>query len=289
MASRLPTCVLTVASLTNRAAAISVLLPPRASSTSTSRSRAVSEASRAGEGAASGGRRANASIRRRVTVGASSALPAAAARTAAIRSARGESLSRKPLAPARSASYTYSSRSKVVSMTTLGGVRSARAAGEPPGGLEPVHARHADVHQHHVGVVGVRRGQRRLAVGGLPHHRDAVGGLQDDAESRADQFLVVDHQHPDQVATGSRAVTAKSSSPRLPRGPGEAVRLGSWDRADGQVAAAGGHPFGDPGQPEAGPGQQRTRPVKPQAARTRRSRYRCPPPGTAVRNRSRSP
>ena len=37
-----------------------------------------------------------------------------------MRSARGESLSRNPLAPARSASYTYSSRSKVVSMTTLG-------------------------------------------------------------------------------------------------------------------------------------------------------------------------
>jgi len=79
------------------------LLAPRASHVSTSRSRAVSEASRAGEGVVSGGRRANTSIRRRVTDGASRALPAAAARTAAIRSARGESLSRKPLAPARPA------------------------------------------------------------------------------------------------------------------------------------------------------------------------------------------
>src|SRR5439155_17300 len=84
----------------------------------------ITEDGGAGEGAAAGGRRANASIRRRVTVGASRALPAAAARTAAIRSARGESLSRNPLAPARSASYTYSSRSKVVSMTTLGVARS---------------------------------------------------------------------------------------------------------------------------------------------------------------------
>jgi hypothetical protein len=120
LASRLPTCVLTVASLTNKVPAISVLLPPRASSTRTSRSRTVSEASRDGAGMVCGGRCANASIRRRVTVGASMALPAAAARTAAMRSARGESLSRNPLAPARSASYTYSSRSKVVSMTTLG-------------------------------------------------------------------------------------------------------------------------------------------------------------------------
>jgi len=124
LARTLPTCVLTVASLTYSAAAISVLLPPRATSTSTSRSRAVSEARRAGEGAVSGGLRANASMRRRVTDGASKALPAAAARTAAIRSPRGESLSRKPLAPARSASYTYSSRSKVVRITTFG-------AGEP--------------------------------------------------------------------------------------------------------------------------------------------------------------
>ena len=75
-----------------------------ASSTSTSRSRAVSEASRDGAGAVAGGRRANASIRRRVTDGASRASPAAAARTAAMRSARGESLSRNPLAPDRSAS-----------------------------------------------------------------------------------------------------------------------------------------------------------------------------------------
>ena len=58
----------------------------------------------AAAGAVSGGRRANASMRRRVTDGASMASPAAAARTAAMRSARGESLSRNPLAPARSAS-----------------------------------------------------------------------------------------------------------------------------------------------------------------------------------------
>src|ERR1700733_5060001 len=52
------------------------------------------------------GRRANAPMSPRVTDGTSSSSPAAATRTAAIRSARGASLSRKPLAPARSASYT---------------------------------------------------------------------------------------------------------------------------------------------------------------------------------------
>ena len=96
LASRLPTCVLTVASLMNRAAAISVLLPPLARSTSTSRSRAVSEASRAGEGEVSGGLRANASMRRRVTDGASRAWPAAAARMLA-RLARPDP--RSPLGP----------------------------------------------------------------------------------------------------------------------------------------------------------------------------------------------
>src|SRR6266568_1106041 len=80
LASTWPTCVLTVASLTNRATAISALLRPRATCSKMSRSRAVSDASSDGDGAKAGGRRTNASIRRRVTVGASSALPAAAGR-----------------------------------------------------------------------------------------------------------------------------------------------------------------------------------------------------------------
>ncbi len=65
------------------------------------------------------GRRTNASITRRVTPGASSDSPAATTRTAAASSSAGASLSRKPEAPARSASKTYSSRSKVVSTSTL--------------------------------------------------------------------------------------------------------------------------------------------------------------------------
>ena len=64
------------------------------------------EASRDGEGALSGSFRANCSMRRRVTDGARRASPAAAANTAAIRSWRGASLRRNPLAPARNASYT---------------------------------------------------------------------------------------------------------------------------------------------------------------------------------------
>jgi hypothetical protein len=57
--------------------------------------------------------------------------------------------SRKPLAPAASAAYTYSSRSKVVSMRIHRAVR----AGEPAGRLDVVQSRHPDVHQDHVRLV----------------------------------------------------------------------------------------------------------------------------------------
>ena len=55
-----------------------------------------------------------------VTVGASSASPAAMTRTASNSRSAVTSLSRNPLAPTRSASKTYSSRSKVVRISTRG-------------------------------------------------------------------------------------------------------------------------------------------------------------------------
>ena len=72
---------------------------------STSRSRAVSSSS-AGGRSAGGAPCAKRSISRLVIAGASSASPPATTWTAASRSSGGTSLSRKPLAPARSASYT---------------------------------------------------------------------------------------------------------------------------------------------------------------------------------------
>ena len=59
----------------------------------------------------SAGRRANSTISLRVTEGASSASPRATVAIPEISVSGGESLSRNPLAPARSASKTYSSRS----------------------------------------------------------------------------------------------------------------------------------------------------------------------------------
>src|SRR5690606_30870544 len=71
----------------------------------------------------------------RVTFGDSSASPSATTRTACVSSSAGESLSRNPLAPARSAENTYSSASNVVRMITRGGTpgmaRIARVASRP--------------------------------------------------------------------------------------------------------------------------------------------------------------
>jgi hypothetical protein len=121
-----PTCVFTVAWPTISASPISALLRPRPMRVSTSRSRGVSR-SRPGSGGPApspppvGGRRAKSSTSRRVMDGASSASPAATTRMAARRSAGGVSFRRNPLAPARRAANTYSSRSKVVRITTFTG------------------------------------------------------------------------------------------------------------------------------------------------------------------------
>ncbi|SCE47859.1 hypothetical protein GA0115252_152712 [Streptomyces sp. DfronAA-171] len=120
--STCPTCVFTVVSLTNRSAAISAFDRPRATSLRTSTSRSVSVWRVLGGCSSPEGRcPAYLSSSRRVTLGASIASPLATTRIACTSSCAGASLSRKPLAPARSASTTYSSRSKVVSTNTLTG------------------------------------------------------------------------------------------------------------------------------------------------------------------------
>ena len=105
---------------------------------------------------------ANCSMIRRVTDGASSASPSATTRTACSSSSGGAFLSRKPLAPACSASKTYSSRSNVVRITTR--LCELGVGGDAPGRLEPVAAGHLDVHQHDVGPQAPGRRRRLLAV-----------------------------------------------------------------------------------------------------------------------------
>ena len=96
-----------------------------------------------------------------------------------------------------------------------------------------------------------RRRYGRLAVGRLPHHGDAVGGVEDDAEPGADQFLIVDHEHPDRVRRGgdghrdgSRAVTAKPSAP-----VGPTLRLPPQDTTRSAIPA---RPSPDPASSEPG-------------------------------------
>jgi hypothetical protein len=67
-------------------------------------------------------------MRAQVTDGASNDSPRAIVRMPSTSSAGGASLSRNPLAPARSASQTYSSTLKVVTMSTIAGVSTSRPA-----------------------------------------------------------------------------------------------------------------------------------------------------------------
>jgi hypothetical protein len=111
------TWVFTVAGLSTSRPAMSSLDSPSPTRLTSCRSRSVSTSILVAGG---GGlaRSANSLISRRVTLGDSSASPVATTRTARTSSAGSVCLTRKPLAPARSASNTYSSSSNVVRITT---------------------------------------------------------------------------------------------------------------------------------------------------------------------------
>ena len=68
-----------------------------------------------------------------------------------------------------------------------------RIARDGAGGLDAVQARHADVHEHHVGAQALGKLHRLIAVARLAHHLDAVVGRQDHAEAAAHQVLIVGH------------------------------------------------------------------------------------------------
>ena len=122
------------------------------------------------------------------------------------------SLSRKPLAPARSASYTYSSRSKVVSTSTLvapaRGRRPCPVAEDQAGGLQPVEHRHPDVHQDHVGPERGGLVDRVPAVDRLADDLDVGLGASSTEQPLPDHRLVVGDQHPDGHGRSSRAAAA---------------------------------------------------------------------------------
>jgi hypothetical protein len=80
---------------------------------------------------------------------------------------------------------------------------------QSPGGLQPVHHRHAHVHQDHVGPQFAAAPHRVLAVGDLAHHRHALLGVEQRAEPLAHHRLVVGEHDPDHRGTPSAGVAAR--------------------------------------------------------------------------------
>src|SRR5262249_42623482 len=73
--------------------------------------------------------------------------------------------------------------------------------GDRGGRLDSVHAGHPHVHQHHVGVQGLRHADPGRPVGGLTGHLDVGLGVEDHPEAQAEQGLVIDEQDPDHPAS----------------------------------------------------------------------------------------
>jgi hypothetical protein len=68
--------------------------------------------------------------------------------------------------------------------------------GDAAGGLEPVDVRHADVHEHDVGLGLADQVDRGRAVGGLAHHDHAGLVVDEGAEPGAHERLVVGDEDP---------------------------------------------------------------------------------------------
>jgi hypothetical protein len=83
-----------------------------------------------------------------------------------------------------------------------------RALHDPPGCLEPVDGRHADVHEDDVGPGATRRVDGLGAVLGLGDHVQVVFGLEDHPKPGAHERLVVR----DQDADGHASTPAPSGS-----------------------------------------------------------------------------
>jgi hypothetical protein len=93
-------------------------------------------------------------------------------------------------------------------------------AGQAPGRLDPVHAGHADVHEHDVGPDVPGQPHRLGPIGRLPDHLEARLGVQDHPEPGPHQRLVVGDQDPDghgaPPSRGRRAATRKPPPGRAP-------------------------------------------------------------------------
>ena len=90
---------------------------------------------------------------------------------------------------------------------------STRWRGQPPRRLDAVHAGHADVHQHDVGVVRRGGGHRLLAGPRLGDDLDRAGRLEHGLEARAHHRLVVG----DDDAQPAHAARRRRGARRGPR------------------------------------------------------------------------
>jgi hypothetical protein len=64
--------------------------------------------------------------------------------------------------------------------------------------------RHADVHEHHVGLEALDQRDRRAPVGRLSHHLDVLTGVENHAKAAANERLVVGDRHAHAHRAGSR-------------------------------------------------------------------------------------
>jgi hypothetical protein len=86
---------------------------------------------------------------------------------------------------------------------------------DPPGCFDPVHCRHADVHQHDLWPKAPRGLDRVLAVFRLADDGQLWLALQDLAQPDTDERLIVGDQH-SRHRIGSRTRTAKPPPERRP-------------------------------------------------------------------------
>ena len=201
-------CVFTVLSEMCSSPPISPLPSPRATASSTASSRSVSGL--AGDTGGSGRELAKALMSRSVTVGSISASPRAAARTASARSSR-------PRVFQEESARTRAERGVYVLVEVECRDDDDRdriddiGAGEPAGRLEAVHDRHPDVDQTHIGTQSACKCDGFCAVTGFADDLDTRLRVEDHAQARADQVLVVGdehaHVHAVHLARGSAAFT----------------------------------------------------------------------------------
>ena len=206
---------MTVASAMCRAAAISALDRPRATSSRIARSRSLSAASRESSTGASGRVPATCSSSRRVAVGATIASPDATARIAAS-SSSGCGVLEQEAAGAGAQRGEHVLVEVERRQDDHARRRVAVALDQHPRRRDAVEPGHADVHQHDVGGGDREALERLAAVLGLADHRHVGLRVDHHPQTGADERLVVDQEdagHARSSATspagaGSRARTS---------------------------------------------------------------------------------